>query len=559
MIRPLKTLETYRRLKRYRSIILTLLKYGFGDIVDRMDLHSLARRKRPRSITRRDAQTPTAQRFRLALSELGPTFVKLGQLLSTRPDILPENFIEELEKLQDEVPPFPYQEAEGIFREEFQKSPEEIFFSIEPKPVASGSIAQVHKAVLQDGTRVAVKIQRPGIIPVIQTDLGILMEIAALMERHIPELKWISPTELVRHFSNTIRRETDFVSELYAAEQFRRNFDDNPVMVIPRVYREYSSEKILVMDYIEGIKISDIEAISRSDLDRKILAKNGTSSILEEIFEHQFFHADPHPGNLFALEGNRIAAIDFGMIGYLDEKTTRILGKIFTAAVKKDVDGIIHNLDEMEILPEHINMMVFRFDLSGFIDRYYGSSISEVDLDEFIGDALRIVRNHQIVLPANLATVGRMLVLATGIARKLDPDFNMIEEVKPFARKLVTSQFDANRISREAAYLAEEYYGVFKFLPADIRTILNKLKKGETRITLHHQGIDRLIKEIDLSSNRISFALIVASLIVGSSLIIHMDKGPTFFGLPALGLGGYLVAGLLGLWLVISILRSGKI
>ena len=559
MIRPLKTLETYRRLRRYRSVIFILLKYGFGDIVDRLDLHSLARKKRPRNIAGKKAQTPTAQRFRQALAELGPTFIKLGQLLSTRPDILPEDFIRELEKLQDEVPPFPFSEAEVLFREEFQKSPNEIFRSIESRPVASGSIAQVHKAVLEDGSRVAVKIQRPGIIPVIHTDLSILMEIAVLMEKHIPELNWISPVDLVSHFSATISRETDFVSELYAAEQFRRNFSENPNMVIPRVYRKYSSEKILVMDFIEGIKISDIEAISQSDLDRKILAKNGANSILEEIFEHQFFHADPHPGNLFALEGNRIAAIDFGMIGYLDEKTTRILGKIFASAVKKDVDGILHNLDEMEILPRHINLMAFRFDLGGFIDRYYGSSIAEMDLDEFIGDALRIVRNHQIVLPADLATVGRMLVLATGIARKLDPDFNMIEEVKPYARKMVSAQLDARRLSREAAYLAEEYYGIFKFLPADLRAILNKLKKGETSITLHHQGIDRMIKEIDASSNRISFSLIVAALIIGSSLIIHMDKGPTLYGFAALGLGGYLIAGLLGLWLVVSILRSGKI
>ena len=560
MIQPLKTLKTYRRIKRYRAVIFTLLKYGFDDIVDRLDLLSLVRKKKPRGmIVQPRSPAPTAQRFKDALAELGPTFVKLGQLLSTRPDILPDSFIVELEKLQDKVPPVPFSEVEEVFREEFDKSPTELFSEIDPVPTASGSIAQVHRAVLEDGTKVAVKVQRPGIIPLIQTDLSILMEIAVLMEHHIPELNWISPVALVHHFSATISRETDFISELHAAEQFKRNFSNNPAMVIPRVYREFSSGKILVMDFIEGIKISNVEAISNSDLDRKILAKNGANSILQEIFEHQFFHADPHPGNLFALEGNRIAAIDFGMIGYLDDKTTRILGKIFASAVKKDVDGILRHLDEMQILPEHINLMAFKFDLGAFIDRYYGSAIADMDLDEFIGDALRIVRNHQIVLPANLATIGRMLVLVTGIARKLDPDFDMIEEVKPYARKMVTEHFDLRNLSREASSLIEEYYGVFKFLPADIKAILNKLKKGETTINLQHQGTDRMIREIDRSSNRLSFSMIVASLIVGSSLIIHMDKGPTLWGFAALGLGGYLIAGILGLWLVISILRSGKI
>lgn len=559
MIHPLKTLKTYRRIKRYRVVIFTFLKYGFDDIVDRLDLLSLVRKRRPRGMIQPRTPAPTAQRFREALAELGPTFVKLGQLLSTRPDILPDSFIVELEKLQDDVPPIPFSDIVEVFREEFDKSPEDIFSEIDPEPTASGSIAQVHKALLPDGTQAAVKVQRPGIISVINTDISILMEIASLIERHIPELKWINPVAIVHHFSSSINRETDFISEFHAAEQFANNFSNDPTVVIPRVFREYSSEKILVMDFIEGIKISDLEAIANSNLDRKILARNGANAILKEIFEHQFFHGDPHPGNLFALENNRIAAIDFGMVGYLDDKTTRLLGKIFSGVVKKDIDPIVHNLEEMQILPAHIDIMAFRFDLKGFIDRYHGSTISEVDMDEIIGDSLRIVRNHQIILPANLATVGRMLVLSTWIARKLDPDFDMVKEAGPYVRKLLSAQFSARNISRDAVSLVDDYYSIFKFLPASLKTILNKLKKGETTITLQHQGIDRMIREIDRSSNRLSFSMIVAALIVGSSLIIHMDKGPALYGFSALGLGGFLVAGILGLWLVASILRSGKI
>lgn len=559
MIRPLKTLETYRRLKRYRGVIFTFLRYGFDDIVDRLDLLALVRGRRPAGMFRRESQAPTAQRFRDALADLGPTFVKLGQLLSTRPDILPESFIQELEKLQDDVPPVPFLEVVEVFREEFEKSPEEMFASIEPEPTASASIAQVHKATLPDGTMVAVKVQRPGIVPLIHTDLSILMEIAILMERHIPELKWISPVALVQHFSSTITRETDFISEFHAAEQFAANFADDPTVVIPRVYRDYSSEKVLVMDFIEGIKISDVSAIARTDLDMKTLALNGANSILKEIFEHQFFHGDPHPGNLFALEGNRIGAIDFGMVGYLDDRTTRLLGKLFSGVIKKDVDSIIHNLEEMRILPEHIDLMAFRFDIKGFIDRYHGSKVSEVDLDDIIEDSLRIVRRHQIVLPSNLATIGRMLVLSTGIARKLDPEFDMLEASRPYVRNLLSAQYEAKNISREIVTLMEDYYSIIRFLPANLREILKKIKRGQTSITLKHQGIDRLIREIDSSSNRLSFSMIVAAIIVGSSLIINMDKGPTVYGFAALGLGGYVIAGILGLWLVISILRSGKI
>jgi ubiquinone biosynthesis protein len=559
MIHPLKTLKTYRRIKRYRVVIFTLLKYGFDDIVDRLDLLSLVRKRKPSGLIQPRSQAPTAQRFREALSELGPTFVKLGQLLSTRPDILPESFIFELEKLQDDVPPIPFSDVVEVFQEEFNSSPEDIFSNIDSEPTASGSMAQVHKARLQDGTIVAVKVQRPGIVDIINTDLSILLEIAALMERHIPELYWINPVALVNHFSTSITRETDFVSEFHATAQFANNFSEDKTVVIPKVFKEYSSEKILVMDFIEGIKISNLEAIADSNLDRKILAKNGANAILKEIFEHQFFHGDPHPGNLFALDNNRIAVIDFGMVGYLDDKTTRLLGKIFSGVIRKDIDSIIHSLEKMRILPAHIDMTAFRFDLKGFVNRYYGSKISEVDLDEIIGDSLRIVRTHHIVLPANLASIGRMLVISTGIARKLDPDFDMLEEAKPYVMKLVSSQFDFHNVSRETISLVDDYYSIFKFLPANLKTILNKLKKGETTINLKHQGIDRMIREIDRSSNRLSFSMIVAALIVGSSLIIHMDKGPTLYGFAALGLGGYLVAGVLGLWLIISILRSGKI
>lgn len=558
MIHPLKTLRAYRRLKRYREVVFTLVKYGFGDIADRIGVgvsswRFLSRWKKSKQ------DTPTPERLRLALGDLGPTFTKFGQLLSTRPDILPELYIRELERLQDRVKPFAFIEVERIFREELEGEPQDLFLEFEPVPIASGSIAQVHRARTSDGKAVAVKIQRPGIHRVIATDLDILKEITAMVERHVPELRWFRPSDLVDQFATTIRRELDFISEAQAMQRFRRNFSDDPTRFVPAVYWDLTTSRVLTTDYVEGVKVTHVEELQRRGLSRKEVARNGARSILKEVFVFRHFHADPHPGNFFVLEDNVIAAIDFGIVGRLDDETAEQLGLLLSSVIRKDVEGVIRVFRDLDLLGEVADPTLLRFDVDEFIDRYHGLSLQKIDAEDVIGDLLQIIRRHQIVLPVNLALLGRMLAVSAGVGRMLDPDFDIVEEAKPFIRSFMAERIDPRKKLRELRRTWSDYQNAFQAFPADLEVILAKIKQGEMLVSLHHEGLNRFILEMDRSSNRVAFALVIASLVVGSSLVMQLEKGPVLFGFPAIGLAGYLIAAILGLWLVLAILRSGRI
>lgn len=558
MIHPLKTIRTYRRIRRYREVIFTLAKYGFDDITERIgpELRFWRRSGKKRSTK---GEVPTPARLRMALSDLGPTFVKFGQLLSTRPDILPESYVYELEKLQDRVGPFDYSEVQRIFREELGKNPEEVLAEINPVPIASGSIAQVHAARLKTGEEAAIKVQRPGIHRLIETDLSILDEITSLIERRITELQWLRPRDVVAQFATMIRRELDFIAEAQAADRFRRNFHDDPAVYIPEVYWDYTTSRIITTELIKGVKPSDLESLEAEGLSRKAIAKNGARLVLKEVFEHHFFHADPHPGNFFVLEGNVIASVDFGIVGRLDEETTDQLGSLVFGVVRKNVNEIIRVARSMGLLRDLVDETMLRLDLLEFLDRYHGLSLGKLNAEEVIHDMLQILRRHRILLPVNLALIGRMLAISAGVGRKLDPEFDLIEEAKPFVSNFIARRFDPRRRLRSMMDTWESYQSVLKNLPDDIEDIMAKIKQGKMLVSLHHEGLNRFILEMDRSTNRLTFGLIVASLIVSSSFVMQVDIGPTFYGFPALGLVGYLTAGILGLWLVIAILRSGRI
>jgi ubiquinone biosynthesis protein len=555
MIRPLKTLQAYRRLRRYRQVTVVLVKYGFGDVVDRLGsgtVRAWVLRRRPREIS-------TAQRLRMALAELGPTFVKFGQLLSTRPDILPEHYINELERLQDEVPPFPYPQVETIFMEDLGKPPGELFAVFEQTPFASGSIAQVHRARLESGRRLAVKLQRPGIPSLIETDLAILAELASLAEKHVPELRWFRPVDLVEQFARTIRRELDFVAEAQAIERFRRNFEGDPARFVPALHWQYTTSRILTTDYVDGVKVTHLEELEARGYDRKAIARNGARVILKEVFEHRLFHADPHPGNFFVLEGNVIAAVDFGIVGRLDDETAEQLGLLFTAVVQKDSEEILRVFRNLKLLHQDVDVTLLRVDIEDFLDQYHGLPLEKVNTERMIEELLRMVRRHRIILPVNLALLGRMLAVSSGVGRMLDPEFNIIEEARPFVRSFLAARLDPKRTARKVVRAWRDYQAMLRALPRDLEELAAKLKRGEVLVSLHHEGLNRFILEMDRSSNRLAFGMIVAALIVGSSLIIQLQRGPMVFGFSALGLVGYLIAGLLGLWLVVAILRSGRI
>ncbi len=558
MFRPLKTVRAYRRIKRYRQVFFILVGYGFDDIVDRIAPEGFLWRRRGRRDPKR-AEMPTPARLRNALTDLGPTFVKFGQLLSTRPDILPQSYVEELEKLQDEVPPFPFEQVVEIFREELGGEPSGLFTTFDPQPLASGSIAQVHKAVLKSGETVAVKVQRPKIRRLIETDLDVLAEIASLIERHVPEMRWLRPADIVRQFASTIRRELDFAAEAQVIERFRVNFKDDPTCLIPAVYPNVSTKKVLTTDFVDGVKITNFERLEVLGYDRKQIARNGAHMVFRQVFEHRLFHADPHPGNFFALADNVVAVVDFGIVGRLDEETTDQLGKLMTALVRNDVAAVLREFRDMEILGEDTDVSLLKHDLMDFLDCYHGLTLGKIDSERMIEDLLQVVRRHRIILPVNLALVGRLLVVSAGVGRMLDPDFDLTAEAKPFVERFLMLRLDPRRRIRSWIGAWQNYQSILKTLPADFEAILSKMKKGKMLVSIQHEGLNRFILEMDRSSNRIAFSLIIASLIVGSSLVMQLEKGPMVFGFPALGLAGYIIAGILGLWLVIAILRSGRI
>lgn len=554
--------RTYRNIKRYRKILTILLRYGFDDVLDRLKIDyyiQLGKKIIPKFKAQELETITTAQRLRLALEELGPTFIKLGQMLSVRPDLVPASFINEFQKLQDEVPPFSAAQAKEAIETQLGHSVEQLFSSFDEAPLAAASIAQVHRAVTKDNEQVVIKIQRPNIQSVIETDLNILFDLAGLIKRHIPESELYNPTGIVQEFAKTIRGELDFIREGRNIDRFRRNFEDDNTVFVTKVYWELTTERVLTMEFIDGIKISELDKLEKAGLDRKIIAYNGAQSILKQVFDHGFFHADPHPGNIFVLPNNVIAPLDYGMMGSLDEELMETVGNLLTAIVNKDVNKIIRAFTDIGIIENTLDVRGLKLDLTDFLDRYYQVPFSQLDIGKILSELTEIIRKHRIKLPSDLTLMGKTLVTEEGVGRILDPDFDIITMAKPYVEKLMVRKLDPRRHLKEFAATLDDISRLFKILPSEFRAIITKIKKGELNIKIEHHGLDHLILELDKASNRLSFSMIISALIIGSSLIVRLDKGPQVFGFPVFGILGYLIAAVLGLWLVIAIIRSGKL
>jgi len=558
---PFLARETYQDLKRYSHIVAVFARHGFGDLLSRLKGRYRAPWA-PRVLTKeaRAFEGPSAaERLRQAFEELGPTFIKLAQILSSRPDLLPPDFIKELSKLQDSVPPFPFSEAKTLIETQLGRPLTDLFASIEETPVAAASLAQVHRARTASGQEVAVKVQRIGIEAIIETDIHILRDLAGLAERHLSESKYFEPVRLVDEFARTIRRELDFVREGRNIDRFRNYFAGTATVYIPGVHWDLTAPKVLTTEYVKGIKISDLERLEAAGLDRKTIAVNGVNLILKEIFELHFFHADPHPGNLFVLENNVIAPVDFGMTGVIDEEIANQMGGIFIAVVEKDADALINLLGTIGVTEELENRNTFKLELQDLMERYYGVPLQQLDTARIFEEILTIIRRYRLRLPADLAIMGRTLLVSEGVGKMLYPEFRIIDVAKPYARKLMLERFDPTKQLRELSKMAGETAALLKRLPSDLSEILLKTRKGGLAIGIEHLGLGRLISELDRSSNRISFAVVIAALIIGSSLIFRTGVGPTLFGYPVVGLAGFLLASILGVWLLIGIMRSGRL
>ena len=553
--------HTYHHIDRYRQILQVLFKYGFGELMDNLKIEQIWEAGlRKISRKRREAvDTLTGpERFRLALEELGPTFVKLGQVLSTRPDLIPLTFIEELTKLQDEVPPFPYSEVREIIQAETGKFPEELFESFDEKPLAAASIGQVHRARLKNGSEVVVKVQRPRIKKTIEIDLEIMLHLAGLMERHLEELQVIQPSRIVEEFARTLEEEIDYTVELSHIERFAKQFEKDDTIRVPRVYRELSTERILTMENIHGIKGSDLEALKRGGYDLPLLAERGADLIMKQIFVHGFFHGDPHPGNIFFLPENIICYVDFGMMGRIGRSEREDFADMLMAVVqrndKKMVEAML-KLTEYDIEPDREKL---ELQMGNFIDRYLYLPLKDLRLGRLLQQLLELVTENRLTIKANFFLMMKALSQVESLGVELDPDFEIITRAKPFVQRVQMARLNPKRIAEELFESGSELVSLLKDIPGEVRSILEQTRNGKLKIIFQHRGLDRILTTLDRSSNRVAFAIVLAALIIGSSLIVLSGIPPKWGDVPIIGLVGFLVAGMMGFWLLITIIRHGR-
>jgi ubiquinone biosynthesis protein len=553
----------YDYVKRYREIIGVLVRHGFGYAVYRFGLHPFRSLKerltKPKPLREQLLLLSEAERLRLALEELGPTFIKFGQILSTRHDLLPEEYIKELSKLQDRVPPFEYAEAKKTIEKELEKGMDEIFLAFDHEPIAAASIGQVYHAKLISGEDVAVKVMRPGIEDIIETDLLILINLARFVEKHIKASKFFNPVGFIEEFSRVMRQEIYYVHEAQNADKFYRNFQGSTTVKIPKIYWKYTTKHVLTQEYMVGIKITDIEKIEAAGLDRKKISINLSNAYLKMIFEDGFYHADPHPGNILVSQGEVINFLDFGMAGVVDSFLGENLVNLMIATQRSDIDLLMETLSEIGLISDAgEGGSSLKANLEEFIDRYYSLNVKFIDPTEFLSDLIDVLIKNGGTVPNNIMLLSKTLLMRDDISRRLDPEHNFSELVEPYIKKIVEERSKFSYILKETEKNVMDFARIVRVFPKQFHHILKKVEKGTIKFELEHRGFENLVEELDIVSRRLSFSMIIASLIVGSSIIIMARTPPTLFGVPLLGIIGFLLAGFLGFGLLISILRSGK-
>ncbi len=554
--------RAYRHLNRYRHILTVLFKYGFGDLVDILKIEQyleiglqMISRKRREQVEK----LSRAERVRMVMEELGPTFIKLGQILSTRPDLIPVEFIQELSKLQDNVPSFPYPEARQIIESEIGRPLEDIFQHFENTPLAAASIGQVHRAQLKDGEEVVVKVQRPGIRKTIEVDLEIMLHLASLMERHLEELQVHRPVRIVQEFARTLEKEIDYTIETSHIERFARQSMDDPTVYVPKVFRDTTTERILTMEYIDGIKASEIDRIEREGLDRKIITARGADLILRQIFDYGFFHADPHPGNIFVLPDNVICYIDFGMMGSIDRQTREDFADFIHTVVHHDESRATQMLLKLTEYDEKPDVRVLERDLTEFIGQHLYVPLKDLQMEKLLQQILKMISRHRLQIPQNLFLMMKALATVEGIGLLLDPDFEMIKQTIPFIKRVKMARYHPKRMANDIIRSGVEFVKLMQEIPGETREILEQMKQGKIKMEFEHKGLEPMLSTYDQISNRIAFAIVIAALIIGSALIVLSKTPPFLFGISFIGIIGFLAAALMGLWLLIAILKKGKL
>lgn len=555
--------KRYRHLLRYQQIIGIILKYGFDNILDAMNIDryiesglKLIPFSRPHE---RVEKLSRNQRIRMALEELGPTFVKMGQVLSSRPDLVPMDLIAELSKLQDEIPAFGFDQVKETIAAEFGRPLHEVFLFMDETPFASASIGQVHRASVTGDERLAVKIQRPGIRKTIEADLEIILHLAGIMEKNIQEMAFYRPVKIVEEFAKTLEKELDYTVEAANMERMAAQFLYDRTIHIPGVYPAESSERVLAMEFIDGIKASDIDAIDRAGLDRKRITRRGADFIMKQVFDHGFFHADPHPGNILILDHNRICPVDFGMTGFLDQTTRELFVDIIHAVATNNAKlaaRLLCDLCDYETQPE---MARLEKEISLFVSVHLTRSLKEIRTSKMVNQLLELCAAHGLRIPPDLFLMMKAFVSVEDVARKLDPDFNMLGHAVPYVTSAKSRQMAPGKIAENVMHIARESFRLFQHLPSDTMEILRLVKQGKLTLAIDIQGLDKLMVHQDQTSNRISFSIIIAALILGSAIVINSDVPPMLFGVSVIGIAGFVAAAVMGIWLLVAIIKGGRL
>lgn len=544
-----------RHIRRYRQIATVLLTYGFGDIVERLHLGSylaLGMRLLGGRYYRPPTPRPLEERLRLACEALGPTFIKLGQILSTRPDLIPLKIAQELARLQDMAPPFPAEEAKRIIAEELACPLREIFATFGEAPVAAASMAQVHRARLVTGEDVAVKVRRPGIEETIDVDLAILFHLASLLERHVEEISFYRPTLIVDEFARTIRNELTFTVEGAHAERFARLFSHRPEVRAPHIFRQATTDRVLTMTYLEGVKITDLATLTQRGYDPKRIADRGAEVFLEQIFVHGYFHADPHPGNILILPGEVLGFLDFGMMGYLDDQTRENLMEILIAFTTGNAGTVTEAMLAIAEYDDEPDRRRLTEDLATFMDVHVYRPLKQFRIVEAMRDILDITYRHRFRLPPVSVLMLKVLSQLEAIGRVLDPDFDLPSRIYPFVLRQAGRRTWSKRL--------QEAFNLWHHatrLPEELSLTLRALRQGKITVTFSSADGEKTATDRTRAANRLAVALILAAVIVASSLFIASSVGPAWGGYSLLGLIGFGIAGLIGAVFLVSLLRSG--
>lgn len=551
--------KRYKHLGRLKEIANTLARHGFGFIIEQLGLSSLVR---PHLFRKAADPGSLAGHLRQVLEELGPTAIKLGQVLSTRADLLPKEIIAELAKLQDRVPPFPFAQVKEQIERELEQPLECLFAEFRPEPLAAASLGQVHYARLLNGAEVVVKVQRPGIEKIIDTDLQIIRDAARWAQRHTLWGRMYDLVEMAEEFARTLKEELDYYSEGRNAEIFRENFAADPSVYIPRIYWDYTTSRVLTMEYLRGIKLNDGEALVAQGYDLRRIAMLVANAFLRMVLFHGFFHADPHPGNIYVLDGPVVAFMDFGMVGRIAEEHKEPLLNLVLGLLRNDSHQVLEAIAKMGVSVEEAKLPDLRREIERLRDRYYDLPLHRISLGQAVEEMWELAYKYHLQIPAQFTMLARGLLTVEGVVQELAPELSLMALARPLGQELVRQKFSPQNLVRRLRETAEAYGETLLGLPGKLDRVLSKMERDQLTLRLEHPQWERALKKADRISNRLTFAavllafsLIMTGLLISSALL-GTSQGPLSWPLPVLE-AGFLAAGLMFFWLIFVIFRSG--